>query len=310
MKKIEILLFVYNGERFLEKQINSILTQTYKNFTLHLIDDCSNDNSFEIINKYKNLTNVKIYRNDKNIGIVKNVEKYLNLINGEFFALSDQDDIWLPNKLEKQIKYINNKKPMLVHSDLVMINEYEKILYSSYFKFRNYNLPNKKSLNTIISQNGVMGNTILFNQKLKELILPFPKDLIVHDYWIALINEIYGERITLNEKLVMYRIHNNNLSNNISSLSKRNKIKLNNIQLPYYNINREKVLEFLLNNYYIKEQDKIIIKKFIEYLEFKKNKLYIIFNLLKYNFLKKSLFYRIKIIIKILLKKKTNEYKK
>lgn len=301
MNKVDIVLALYNGEKFLKEQLNSLYNQTYKNFNLIIIDDSSQDRSSLIIEEFqKKYNNIRYVRNDINMGHVKSFEKGLQLSTNNFIAFCDQDDIWEKNKLELQVNILKNYKniPALVHSDLSMINENGDTIGDSYFKFRNYILSEKKELNKIISQNGIMGNTLMINKQLKELVLPFPRDVIVHDYWIAVINEIFGKRITLKNKLVRYRIHDSNSSNSKSNIF-NNDSKFSK-RLPYRNIKREKVLEELLKKYDIPYGDKKIIKIFLEYLYFNKNRFKIYFNLIKYDMLKQNFLYRVKILFKML----------
>jgi len=306
-KLITIVLTVYNGERFLKKQIESILNQTYKNIELRIFDDCSTDKSNEIIKEYlQKYDFIKLHRNKQRLGVVKNVENALKKCNGRYIALADQDDIWHKDKLkilmekmvETEKKYGNT--PVLVHSDLEMIDENDKILYSSYFKFRGYTLPNEKSVETIVSQNGVMGNTILMNESLKTLLFPFPEHLVIHDYWIALVNELFGKRVTINLPLVKYRLHNRNCSNRIEIINNKNSIFSFNANLPYMGINREKVLRELLKRFELSQRDKEVIEKFLMYLELNSNKLWIFYTLVKYGFIKKGFVYRTKIFLKLM----------
>jgi len=301
LKKIDIVLAVYNGEVFLKEQINSIFNQTYQNFHLIIINDASTDKSKEIIQEYmKKHKNISYYENEKNLGHVKSFERGLSLSRANYIAFCDQDDIWHPEKLELQLNKIKeyDNIPALVHSDLEMIDEKGNTINQSYFGFRGYEFSDKKSLNKIISQNGVMGNTILMNKELKKLVLPFPKYLVVHDYWIALVNELFGKRITIKKPLVKYRIHTNNASNNKNSFTKQ--IKISN-KLPYRGINREKVLEELLNKFDISKEDMKIIKVFLDYLYLNGNRLMIFKNLIKYDLIKKGYLYRLKILLKMLL---------
>jgi len=308
-RTVSIAMATYNGERFLAKQLDSLINQTHKEIEIIICDDNSTDNTINIIKKYiQKYSYIKLYQNEKQLGFVKNFEKAIGLCSSSYIALCDQDDIWVKNKLEIQfneMKILEKKykeTPLMVHSDLKMIDEDDKMLNGSYFKFRNYMLCQNRDLAYILGVCSVMGNTILMNRELKKLILPFLDNIIVHDYYIALINELYGVRSTINISLVQYRIHNQNSSNSKNTLQGNKKIKK--INLPYHNINREKLLKEILNSFSLNKKDQSIINDFLVYLEFKSNKFYIIYILLKHNFLKKGFLFKIKIFIKILLKKR------
>ena len=142
--KVCVLLSTYNGEKFLEKQLNSLFSQTYKNFDLLIRDDGSNDNTINILEKYK-----INYLKGKNIGVIKSFFKLLEIALNkgyEYFLFCDQDDIWELDKIEKQLFFIsskNQKLPILVHSDMQIIDEKDKIISESFFKFSKLN-PKKK----------------------------------------------------------------------------------------------------------------------------------------------------------------------
>ena len=102
MEKIDILMATYNGEKYLEEQIESILNQTYSNFRLIISDDCSTDRTCAILKEYAQKDNrIELYFQEKNLGYVKNFEFLLGKVESELYMLSDQDDYWFPEKVEK-----------------------------------------------------------------------------------------------------------------------------------------------------------------------------------------------------------------
>ncbi len=311
---VAVLMTTYNGEKFLKQQLDSILSQTYQNFKLYISDDNSSDSTVQIISKYQNNHPDKIFYkvNQNNIGFVENFENLIAQSDENYMALSDQDDIWRSDKLELEMQEmlafekIDENRAYLVHTDLLMIDEKGKLLNSSYFKYRNYSLKNTKDLGHILGPCGVMGNTLLLNKKLKNLILPFPDNLDVHDYWIALNCELFGTRKTLNTPLVQYRIHQNNSSNSTNILTKNSLLKLNrDIKLP----NLETKREYFLIDLYKKienEDDLKILDAYIDYLELKKSRLGIYFNLIKYSLVKRDTLFRIKLFMKIVVSNRYN----
>ena len=120
---VSIAMCSYNGERFIQEQINSILEQSYSNFELIITDDCSSDKTIEIIKNYQaNDTRIKLYQNEVNLGFVKNFEKAISLCTGEYIALADQDDIWTKDKLKTFIENIGEN--VLIYSDALLIDEH------------------------------------------------------------------------------------------------------------------------------------------------------------------------------------------
>jgi len=178
---LSVLLASYNGERYIEEQLKSIAAQTYTDFQLIICDDNSQDETVRIIEKFRaKHPRIVLHQNTTTLGYVKNFEKLIGLCHTPYMALCDQDDIWKPDKLEKQMQYMhmteaeNKTVPVLIHSDLSVHNANGTQLHPSYFAYRGYALGSKKDLGHILGPCGVMGNTILFNQALKKLILPFP----------------------------------------------------------------------------------------------------------------------------------------
>lgn len=311
---IAVLLATYNGEKYLKQQLDSIFSQTYPHFKLYISDDASVDATPELIRSYRQKYPRKIFytNNEQNIGYVKNFEKLIKEVSEEYIALSDQDDIWCQNKLELQMLQMqklekrHKNRACMVHSDLYMVDESGKILSEPYFKYRAYKLKPSKDVGHILGPCGVIGNTILFNKKLAEIILPFPDQLDTHDYWIAVNNEFFGVRKTISGALVKYRIHNHNTSNSQENLRKRWLLKplSRNLRLPNLQTNRKVFLPELLrkiDDY----SDRRALEAYINYLNFNGNRLKIYYDLLRFSLIKRDVFVRIKILFKLLL---TNRY--
>ncbi len=298
----------YNGEQFLRQQIDSILNQGYKDFEFIICDDKSNDSSIDIVSSYMaKHPQIKLYKNSIRLGSLKNFEKAITLSCGEYIALCDQDDIWREDKLKIQLSLLqsinnSNRTPIMVHSDLRMINDKNSIIKKSYFKFRKYKLKESKDLSHILGPCGVMGNTIVMNKALKKLVLPFPDTLTTHhDYWIAIINEIYGQRVTCLEPLVDYRIHEKNLSNSLSNIN-RSLLKIR--KVPYFNLGREKLIYTILKRDNISKADRDILKKYLKYFDKNSSRIVKYYILIKYDFVKRDWYYRLNLFISLLFTKK------
>lgn len=106
---ISIALATYNGEKYLEDQLNSIYTQTYKNIEVAVTDDCSTDKTVEILEQYSKSHGLKYFVNTENLGFVKNFEKAISLCEGDFIALSDQDDVWEKDEIGILVNKIGSK---------------------------------------------------------------------------------------------------------------------------------------------------------------------------------------------------------
>lgn len=122
-KMISIAMATYNGEKYLREQLDSILAQTVQDFELIVCDDCSTDLTMQILNEYAERdSRIKVFENEENLGFKKNFEKVIGLCSGNYIALSDQDDIWLPEHLEVLYKNIGEKSTSWGNSLLIDSN--------------------------------------------------------------------------------------------------------------------------------------------------------------------------------------------
>ena len=210
-KKIDILMATYNGEKYLAEQLDSIINQTYHNWNLLIRDDNSTDRTLEIIQDYQKKDNrIKLLKdNEGNLGIVKNFEELLKNSESEFIMFSDQDDIWIENKLDVYLKTAEKIKikGFLLHSDAILFDKNKSnILKDTFISKKAIN----KGLENVLFNYFVQGATILISKEIKNFILPFPKEVYLHDRYIHLISELFFERIFVNEALIYYRQHGDN----------------------------------------------------------------------------------------------------
>jgi rhamnosyltransferase len=213
--KIIILMATYNGEKYISTQIDSVIEQTYKNWELWIRDDCSNDKTIAIIKRYS----AKDYRinlyidNLGNLGALGNFSTLLENIKYENYVMfCDQDDFWLPFKIEITLAKMKDQecitdKPILIYSPLQKVDNDLKTI-----KTKTYNLPTDITINKIISQNFIYGCTMMLNNELIKLSNPMSKKAENHDYWIAMIAAQYGIIKVVDKVTILYRQHDNNVS--------------------------------------------------------------------------------------------------
>lgn len=213
---IDVLLATYNGEKYLTEQIDSILNQTYTNINLIISDDCSTDNTKEILEQYKKKDNrVSVYYQEKNLGYIKNFEFLLRKVEHNYYMLSDQDDVWLPEKIEKSFNKLKEENADLVFTDLEVVDENKNLIEKSF----NKHMKKERKINRALNKkefeylyNSITGCTILSKKFFLSKILPIPKEskYIIHDSWIGLIVSLYGKISYLNEPTIKYRQHSKN----------------------------------------------------------------------------------------------------
>ncbi len=212
---IIVVLSVYNGNKYLQKQIDSFSSQSHTSFYLIARDDGSSDKSKEILVS----NGIDLLSSDRNVGVKKSfsflLEHALKKTNSEYFMFSDQDDIWDDKKIEKtfnKMKEMESKypnMPLLVHTDLEVVDENLKTIANSFWHFENID-PSYNAFNRLLMQNTITGCTVMINRKLAELALPIPDEAIMHDWWIGLVASMFGKIAYVNEPLIKYRQHGGN----------------------------------------------------------------------------------------------------
>ena len=213
---VDVLLATYNGEKYIREQIESILNQTYQNIRLIISDDCSKDNTPEILREYEKKDNrIELYIQEKNLGVVKNIEFLLSKVKNNYYMLSDQDDVWLSEKIEKSLETLTNKDADLVFGDLEVVDQDLKTIYPSFGDFMLLNNKINKYINSPklnYIYNCVTGCTVLAKKETIQKIVPLPgkSKYLIHDHWIGLMASIYGKVAYMPEKYIKYRQHGNN----------------------------------------------------------------------------------------------------
>lgn len=215
MEKIDILLATYNGEKFVKEQIESILNQTYENFNLIISDDASTDNTLNILEEYeKKDTRIKVFKKEKNKGLIDNFEFLLKNVTSDYFMFSDQDDIWKKDKIEKSINKLKEENSGLVYTDLEIVDEKLNVIYPSYWKYKQIykKIIKYNNFEALYLNNFVTGCTILAKSKYIKDILPLPRNskFVLHDYWTALIISAKDKISYVEEPTIQYRQHKNN----------------------------------------------------------------------------------------------------
>ncbi len=224
MKMISVAMATYNGSKYLEEQVSSILSQTYSNFELVIVDDFSTDDTSRYLESIEKESRVRVIYNKENLGCVKSFEKAINNCQGEYVLLSDQDDVWEENKIEELLGAIGEYS--LIYSDCEVINKYGDAQGYSFKKINSMNGMDSKTSgfqSISIFNSFVLGCSMMFAASLKKEILPIPQDRFNHDKWIVNIAAHKGGVKYLDQKLFKYRVHGENLSmkvNDVSLLSK------------------------------------------------------------------------------------------
>lgn len=234
MDKVHIIMAAYNGEAYIKEQIMSIRENTYTDWMLWIFDDGSTDNTPEVVKKLVEEDTERIHYiiNDTNKGVtlnflegVKTVAGYNGVWNetgaiNQYFMFCDQDDVWMPDKIEKTLKTMkrfekkySSKLPLVIYTDAMIADENLCALAPSFHKSNHLNTA-KVDLGHILMENKLIGCTMMFNSALVKKLTVLPTHARYHDWWIGLLGAAFGHIVYLPHPTIYYRQHERNVVGN------------------------------------------------------------------------------------------------
>lgn len=218
---VSILMAVYNGEMYLQEQLNSIESQTVRDWNLIVRDDGSSDQTKEIIREFAGRVSQKVVLLDSDSdkhGPKYNFFALLNETQDSYIMFCDQDDVWKKDKIEKTVAKMQSIEknapgtPVLVHTDLEVVDAKGNTISKSFFD--SANLKKNPSTAQLLLQNHVTGCTVMINKALlsyvQNLEMPYIEASIMHDYWLALVAKVFGKIELLSDTTIYYRQHEDN----------------------------------------------------------------------------------------------------
>jgi glycosyltransferase involved in cell wall biosynthesis len=204
--RISVCMAVLNGANFIEEQIASILPQLGSKDEFVIVDDASKDNTIDIVASFRD-ERIRIIRQEQNRGVVQSFGRALEEAKGEIIFLTDHDDIWRADKVEKFLEMFDRCPAItVVMSDLVVIDAACKIVSGPKLGAQNFHQGVFRNL----VRNRYQGSAMAFRRSILEYCLPFPTDIPIHDVWIGLVNQFVGEAAFIAEPLLFYRRHGSN----------------------------------------------------------------------------------------------------
>ena len=208
-------MITYNGEKYLKEQVVSILKQLNNNDELIISDDSSTDSTVNILESF-NDNRIKLLKNNKFRNPTFNMENALKHAKGDYIFLSDQDDVWLENKVQTIISYL--KEFDYVVSDCYITDENLRINNETRF-LKEAKITTNKFL-ALFRPTPYQGSCAAFRRNVLQKSLPFPKYIQSHDRWIGYIASFFFNYKIIPEKLIYYRRHSNNVSTSSTGKSK------------------------------------------------------------------------------------------
>ncbi|WP_194712479.1 glycosyltransferase family 2 protein [Noviherbaspirillum soli] len=214
-----IALCTYNGQKFLEEQLASIIAQRQLPDSIVICDDCSSDQTWEILQAFETASPVpvKIVRHADRQGVVRNFETAVGLLQTDIVFLCDQDDLWLPEKISTiAALFESDHEATLVFTDAVLVDEQGQELGESLFselqisRSEEWALSQGRAFEVLCRRNVITGATTAFRRSLLDAALPFPASYL-HDEWLGLLAAATGKVVKLPEPTIKYRQHGNNV---------------------------------------------------------------------------------------------------
>ncbi len=216
---IDILMSTYNGAPFLAEQIDSILEQDHREFRLLIRDDGSTDDTIKILANYAAAEQRVVLVEDDlgNLGASRSFIELISRTEADLFMLSDQDDVWLPDKISRTLAKIielveanGYDKPLAVFTDLTVVDEDLAVINESFWAYQKLDPSISLDWKMLLAQNVVTGCTLMMNKPAKYVILPFAIPEMMHDHWIAANVAKAGRIAYIAEPTVLYRQHGRN----------------------------------------------------------------------------------------------------
>ena len=200
----------------MREQLQSLAKQTLLPFEVVITDDCSTDNTFDIIQEFSNILNIKYFQNEKSLKVTKNFEKAISFCTGDIILMCDQDDLWHADKLAKIHTYFQaNPKSLAVFSDAELVDEQGKSLNQNFWSAVRFHEAQRQqwklgnSVDILLAGNRSAGCMMAFRKELKDTILPFPTNIpeMIHDNWITMVAAMMDSMGMIDGQLVSYRQH-------------------------------------------------------------------------------------------------------
>lgn len=218
---VDILLAVYNGERYLAPFLDSLLAQSHGDFRLVVSNNMSSDGTEAILDGYRGRLSDRLLvlpPPRELLSAEANFARVTEAGDAPYIMYADGDDVWHADKIEKTLRVMRAAEgqygataPLLVHSDLKVVDEYLRPLHDSFWRYQFIN-PRRAALHQLLLQNCVTGCTAMLNRQLFELGRPIPSEAYVHDHWYALVASAFGHIVPIPDALIEYRQHERNVT--------------------------------------------------------------------------------------------------
>lgn len=212
--KVNILMSTYNGQQFLAEQIRSIQEQTFSDWTLLIRDDGSSDQTKDLLQDFaRQDSRIRLIdiEEPKNLGVIKSFHRLVQYEKADYYFFSDQDDVWLPDKLEvslQEARLYPTDQPLMIYMDLTVVNQDLQVMTESMVRSQSHHA--NTQLVEELTENTVTGGVAMINHSLAELWTG-TEDILMHDWYLALLASALGKLVFIDKPGELYRQHADNV---------------------------------------------------------------------------------------------------
>jgi glycosyltransferase involved in cell wall biosynthesis len=210
--RVSVCMATYNGERYIEAQFFSIVEQISEQDEIVVVDDCSSDGTFVFLSGLRD-PRVKIFRNEKNVGVNYSFQRAISLCSGRYIFLSDQDDVWVGGRLDLMLAALQEN--ILVSSNFALINSIGSSIENSFYRpliSRESGDNVRNIIGIFLGRRNYFGCAMAFQRSLVQLVMPIPDYVESHDLWIAMAGCAIGSISHIEQETLKRRIHGENAS--------------------------------------------------------------------------------------------------
>ncbi|MCK3941530.1 glycosyltransferase family 2 protein [Streptococcus suis] len=270
--KVNILMSTYNGQQFLAEQIRSIQEQTFSDWTLLIRDDGSSDQTKDLLQDFaRQDSRIRLIdvEEQNNLGVIKSFHRLVQYEKADYYFFSDQDDVWLPDKLEvslQEARLYPTDQPLMVYMDLTVVNQDLQVMTESMIRSQSHHA--NTELVQELTENTVTGGVAMINHALAEL-WSGTEDILMHDWYLALLASALGKLVFIDKPGELYRQHSDNVLG-ARTLSKRFKkwIRPHILFKVYWDLikNSQKQASFLLDKP-LSPSDRELVQAFVSIMD-------------------------------------------
>ncbi|HFR3426520.1 TPA: glycosyltransferase family 2 protein [Streptococcus suis] len=270
--KVNILMSTYNGQQFLAEQIRSIQEQTFSDWTLLIRDDGSSDQTKDLLQDFtRQDSRIRLIdlEEQNNLGVIKSFHRLVQYEKADYYFFSDQDDVWLPDKLEVSLQEAQSyptDQPLMVYMDLTVVNQDLQVMTESMIRSQSHHA--NTELVQELTENTVTGGVAMINHALAEL-WSGTEDILMHDWYLALLASALGKLVFIDKPGELYRQHADNVLG-ARTLSKRFKkwIRPHILFKVYWDLikNSQKQASFLLDKP-LSPSDRELVQAFVAIMD-------------------------------------------